>query len=61
MSGDLHRLDGRVALVTGAAGGIGRATAALLIERGATLVMTDASHESSTSRPAWGRRGSCTT
>ena len=31
-------LDGRVALVTGAAGAIGRATAALLAERGAELV-----------------------
>ena len=45
MTGDLYRLDGRVALVTGAAGGIGRATAQLLIERGATLVMTDASRD----------------
>lgn len=43
MTGGLHRLDGQLALVTGAAGGIGRATAQLLIERGATLVMTDAS------------------
>lgn len=37
-----YLLDGKVALVTGAAGGIGRTTSALLIERGATVVMTDA-------------------
>ena len=41
--GDSHRLDGQVALVTGAAGGIGQATALLLSERGATVVLTDAS------------------
>ena len=38
-----HRLDGQVALVTGAAGGIGQATALLMAERGATVVLTDAS------------------
>jgi len=38
-----HRLDGQVALVTGAAGGIGQATALLLADRGATVVLTDAS------------------
>ncbi|MEV5551215.1 glucose 1-dehydrogenase [Streptomyces sp. NPDC052309] len=36
-------LTGRVAVVTGAARGIGRATAALLRERGARLVVTDRS------------------
>jgi 2-hydroxycyclohexanecarboxyl-CoA dehydrogenase len=38
-----HRLGGQVALVTGAAGGIGQATALLLADRGATVVLTDAS------------------
>ena len=38
---DAIRLDGRVAVVTGAAGGIGQATAALLLARGARVVLTD--------------------
>ncbi|WP_375385246.1 SDR family NAD(P)-dependent oxidoreductase [uncultured Microbacterium sp.] len=37
----LVRLDGKVALITGAAGGQGRAHAALLHELGALLVLTD--------------------
>ncbi len=39
MSGD--RFDGRRALVTGGASGIGRATAALLTERGASVALLD--------------------
>lgn len=35
------RLDGRVAIVTGAAGAIGAATAALMIERGASVMLAD--------------------
>lgn len=42
MSADAYRLTDRVALVTGAAGGIGFATSLLLAARGATVVMTDA-------------------
>ena len=38
---DRIRLDGRVAVVTGAAGFIGRATIGLLAERGAKIVAVD--------------------
>ena len=37
----MYRLDGKVTLLTGAAGGIGSATARLLAERGATLALVD--------------------
>jgi NAD(P)-dependent dehydrogenase (short-subunit alcohol dehydrogenase family) len=37
----MSRLEGRVAIVTGAAGGIGRATAARFVAEGARVVMTD--------------------
>jgi 2-hydroxycyclohexanecarboxyl-CoA dehydrogenase len=38
---ELTRIDGKVAIVTGAAGGMGQAIARLLAARGATVVLTD--------------------
>ena len=46
----MNRLDGRVALVTGAASGIGKATARRLAEEGAAVLLTDVNE-------AGGRRG----
>ena len=39
------RLDGRTAIITGAASGIGRATAELMVEAGARVLLTDLSDE----------------
>lgn len=62
---DLIDLTGRHAVVTGAASGIGRATAALLARAGATVCLADTDEPaladavtelSATGRSAWGRR-----
>lgn len=42
IEGNSTRMDGMVAIVTGAAGGVGRATVKLFIERGAMVVAEDA-------------------
>ena len=41
----MGRLTGRVALITGASGGIGRATALLFAQEGARIVATDVNNE----------------
>ena len=40
-SANLQRLDGKVAIITGAAGGIGSATAQLFVDLGAKVMLTD--------------------
>ena len=56
----MGRLDGRVALVTGGASGLGKAIAARLTAEGAAVVLSDSSVTwASRPRPASARR-SCT-
>ena len=52
---DGHDFSGRVVLLTGAAGGIGRATAKVLEARGARLVLTDCGLASNSSAQIWQR------
>ena len=55
----LQELAGKVAIVTGGAGGIGRATAEMLVAEGATVVIADVDvdrgHEVATSIGRGGR------
>lgn len=41
----MHRLDGKIALVTGAAQGIGKAVSTLFVQEGATVIATDINDE----------------
>jgi NAD(P)-dependent dehydrogenase (short-subunit alcohol dehydrogenase family) len=52
-----YRLQGRVALVTGAASGIGRATAELFAEMGARVVASDVDRDGGTATGDQSSRG----
>jgi NAD(P)-dependent dehydrogenase (short-subunit alcohol dehydrogenase family) len=48
----MQRFEGRTALVTGAGGGIGRATATRLVSEGASVVYADVSETAATATTA---------
>ena len=53
----MGKLDGRTAIITGGASGIGAATVRLFVEQGARVLIADLQEERGRSwPPAWGKR-----